>query len=128
MRPTLVPHRPPAVLAAADLVALAAFVTVGLLSHRGGISATGYARDLVPIAGAWGATAVALGTYRRHSTGRVVATWAVGVTVGILVRAAVVDRGFGGSEAAFLGVALAFTALFVAAGRLALGLAPVRQA
>ena len=38
---------------AADLVALAVFVTVGLLNHHGGLSAGGYARDLLPIAGCW---------------------------------------------------------------------------
>ena len=114
-------------LVAGDLVALALFATIGLLSHHGEVSATGYARDLLPIAGGWLAAAAAFGTYRRRSPARLLAAWAAGIPVGIAVRALVLDRGFGGGEAAFLGVALAFTLLFVALVRTALALAPVRH-
>lgn len=123
----LLPPRPPVILAAGDAAALALFATVGLLSHHGGVSATGYARDLLPVAGGWFAAALALGTYRRRSPARLLATWAIGVPVGIAVRAAVLDR-VDGKEAAFLAVALSFTLLFVVAIRAALALVPVRHA
>ena len=40
---------------AADVVALLVFVTIGLFNHHGGVSATGYARDILPIGaiGTW---------------------------------------------------------------------------
>ena len=124
----LLPRRSPAALAATDLAALALFATVGLLSHRGVLSATGYARDLLPVAGAWALVALALGTYRRPSAPRLLATWALGVPLGIAIRAAALDRFFDGKEAAFLGVALAFTGLFVAGARFVVGLVPARHA
>lgn len=127
MRLTLLPRRSAATLVAADLLALVAFTTVGLLSHDRAVSASGYARDLLPLAAAWGLVALALGTYRRRSTPRLVATWALGVPLGILIRAAALDRSLDGKEAAFLGVALAFTALFVTGLRLAIGLISVRH-
>lgn len=122
------PPRPPLVLVAGDLTALVFFATVGLLSHRGGVSAAGYARDLLPVAGGWFATALAFGTYRRRSRARLLATWAVGVPAGIAVRAAVLGRGFDAKEAAFLAVALAFTLLFVVAVRAVLALVPAPHA
>lgn len=124
----LLPARSPWTLAAADAAAVALFATVGLLSHRGGVSATGYARDLLPVLGGWLAAAAALGTYRQRSLPRLLATWIAGVTAGIVVRAAVLGRSLDGKEAAFLGVALAFTLLFVVAVRAALALAPPRRA
>lgn len=123
----LLPPRPPVILAAGDAAALALFATVGLLSHHGGVSATGYAHDLLPVAGCWFAVALALGTYRHRSPSRLLATWAIGVPAGIAVRAAALGR-VDDKEAAFLGVALAFTLLFVAAVRTALALVPARHA
>src|SRR5579863_1312887 len=91
----------PALLAASDAVAIVAFVTVGLLSHRHGVSATGYARDALPILGAWFGVALLLRTYRRGGRRRLLATWAVGVPLGVLIRAVVLGRSLNGSELAF---------------------------
>ena len=49
--------------------------------------------------------------------------WAVGVPLGVALRALVLGRAFEGREATFLAVALAFTLLFVLALRAALNLA-----
>jgi len=106
------------VAVASDLLALLAFVTIGLVNHRGGLSATGYARDFLPIAGCWLVAAGAFDLYRRPRPRAFVATWLAGVTGGVLVRALVLWR-VDANDGTFLAVALAFTLLFVAAFRLA---------
>ena len=54
--------------------------------------------------------------YTRFAWWRLAATWLAGVSLGVLIRAAIV----GHLAVDFWAVALAFTALFVLAGRLAL--------
>jgi hypothetical protein len=100
---------------ASDAAALLAFVTLGLLHHRGGLSATGYARDALPLAGSWAVAARALDLYRRPRLRALAGTWLAGIVAGVLVRAAVV----GHLDATFLAVALAFTLLLVVAFRAA---------
>jgi hypothetical protein len=58
--------------------------------------------------------AAALRLYTAPSRAGLAATWLVGVTAGVAVRAAIV----GHVSLAFYGVALGFTALFVAGARL----------
>jgi hypothetical protein len=101
---------------ATDLLALFAFVTVGLFNHDGGVSATGYARDILPIAGCWLLAAGAFDLYKRPRPRALLATRLVGVTAGVLVRALVRWR-FDGGDAVFLPVALCFSLLFVLAFR-----------
>jgi len=106
-------------VAAWDAAALVVFVVVGVLRH--GASGGASARDLACILGGWFAAALVVRLYRRGGWWRLVATWALGVSVGVLVRAAFV----GHVAYDFWGVALAFTALFVLVGR---GLARVTAA
>jgi hypothetical protein len=106
-----------ATLLASDAVAIVAFVSIGLVSHEHGVSATGYARDALPILGAWFGVALLLGTYRVGGWGRLLATWAIGVPLGVLVRAVVLGRSLDDDQLAFLGVALVFSLLFVLALR-----------
>jgi len=101
---------------ATDMLALFAFVTVGLFNHDGGVSATGCARDILPIAGCWLLAAGAFDLYKRPRPRALLATWLVGVTAGVLVRALVRWR-FDGGDAVFLPVALCFSLLFVLAFR-----------
>ena len=109
------PH-PPALAVAADAVAIVGFVTIGLVSHGKGLSAGGYARDALPLLLCWLAAALVCGLYRRPSRRAFVLTWLVGVAAGVGVRALVVsDRS--SEQLTFLGVALAFTLLFVLAAR-----------
>jgi hypothetical protein len=55
------------------------------LSHHGHLSATGYARDALPLLVGWlGATVL----FR----GRFVPTWLVGVTAGVVLRAAILGH------------------------------------
>ena len=73
-------------------------------------------RDLVCILGGWFAIAFAVRLYTRAGWWRVVVTWLAGVTLGVLVRAAIV----GHRPGAFYVVALVFTAVFVLASRMLL--------
>jgi Protein of unknown function (DUF3054) len=114
---SLFPPARPAV--AADAAAIVLFTVVGLLSHHGGVSATGLARDALPLLGGWFAVALLVRLYTRPSLRRLAVTWLGGITAGVAVRAAVLGHTHAGKEAAFLAVALAFTLLFVLAARLA---------
>ena len=102
----------------ADVVALLAFVTIGLVNHHGGISAAGYARDAIPLVGCWLLAGGAFDLYKRPRLRALLETWLVGVTAGVLVRA-LVRRHIDGGDAVFLAVALCFTLLFVVVGRIA---------
>ncbi len=119
VRLTVTPNRPAGVLALSDAAALVLFSVVGLLSHHGGVSAAGLAHDALPLLAGWFLAALVFRTYRRRSLRALLLTWAVGVPVGVVLRALVLGRAFDGREAAFLGVALTFTLLFVLALRLA---------
>jgi hypothetical protein len=96
-----------------DATAIVLFAVVGLLSHDGTVSPAGLARDALPVLGCWLAAAAALGLYRGGGLRRLLATWAVGVPLGVLVRALALGRGLDGSQAAFLGTSLAFVLVFV---------------
>ena len=104
------------VAVAADLLAIVAFVTVGLFNHKGGVSATGYARDVLPIAGCWLVAAGAFDLYKRPRWRALLATWFAGVTGGVLIRSLILWR-INGDDAVFLVVALCFSLLFVLAFR-----------
>jgi hypothetical protein len=99
-----------------DAFALLVFVTVGLLSHHGGFSAAGYARDALPILACWFAAAAAFHLYTRPTRRGLLLTWIVGITAGVAVRQLVVWS-LDGKDAVFLAVALSFTLLFVLIGR-----------
>ena len=114
--------RQPRLLPLADALGILTFATVGLLSHDHALSLSGYARDALPVLAGWFGAAVLFGAYRRPSVRTLLATWIVGVPVGILIRALALGRDPNGKEAAFLAVSLVFTLLFVVAWRVAFGL------
>ena len=98
-------------------MAIVVFAVVGLISH--GASAGAFAHDALPLLGGWFVVALAVRLYVRFSVARLVVTWAVGITAGVLVRALILGRSLNGREAAFLVVSLVFTLLFVVAARAA---------
>jgi hypothetical protein len=112
----------PRLLPLADALGILTFATVGLLSHDGALSLPGYGRDALPLLGAWFAAALLFGAYRRPSPRTLLATWIVGVPLGIALRALALDRDLDAGQAVFLAVSLAFTLLFVLAWRALLGL------
>jgi hypothetical protein len=110
---------PPRVLALIDTGAILLFVTIGLISHHKGLSATCYARDALPLLGGWFAVALTVHAYSDPGLRRLVATWALGVTAGVLVRALILGRSLNGKEGAFLCVALVTIGVFVGVLRFA---------
>ena len=110
-------------LVLADALCILVFTCIGMLSHDRGITGNGIARDTVPLLGAWLGAALLLRTYRRPSVARLLATWAVGIPAGVLVRALVLGRDLDGGQAAFLLTTLGFSALLIGGARLGLGTA-----
>lgn len=100
-----------------DVLMLPLFVMAGLRSHDEAQLEV-FLRNAVPLEAAWLVTAWLVGTYRPPSFGRLAVTWAVAVPVGLVVRTLVADRWGDPGMWVFFGVALAFTALFLAVGRL----------
>jgi hypothetical protein len=108
---------PPRFAIADDTAAIVVFAVIGNLSHHGDVSVRGLARDVLPLLGGWLGAGLVFGLYRRPALWRLAATWLVGVTAGVVVRAAVLSHRNVGKEAAFLAVALVFTLLFALAAR-----------
>jgi hypothetical protein len=104
--------------AIADALAILVFVTIGLLSHHGDLTVAGYARDALPFLGCWFGAALVFRLYSRPGRWRLAATWAVGVPLGVLVRALVLGRHLGSKEAAFLVVSLVTVGVLVIVFRL----------
>jgi hypothetical protein len=104
--------------AIADAGAILVFVTIGLVSHHGGVTLAGYARDALPVLGCWFAAALLFHLYAASGRWRLAATWAVGVTAAVVVRALVLGRHVDSKEAAFLVVSLVTIGVLVLAFRL----------
>jgi hypothetical protein len=102
---------------AADAAAIVLFAIVGMLSH--GAAASAFARDALPLLGGWFAAALVTRLYVQPSLPRLLVTWIVGITAGVLVRALILGRDLDGHQAAFLATSLVFTLLFVLALRAA---------
>ena len=83
-----------------DTVAIVLFATIGQLSHHGHVTALGYAEDAVPFLAAWFAAFRVFG-------GRLLPTWAAGVTLGVAIRAVALSH-YRWNELAFWLVSLAF--------------------
>jgi hypothetical protein len=112
----------PRVLALTDAAAILVFATIGLLSHDKGLSASGYARDWLPLLAGWYAAALLFRLYSRPRLRALLETWLVGITAGVLLRALVLGRALNGKEAAFLVVSLVMSLIFIGVLRTAVGL------
>lgn len=102
---------------ALDLVALALFVLAGMRNHRTGSQLDVFLRNAVPVTVAWLVLSVLWRTYRPVSLARLALTWITAVPLGLLVRTWWVGSPTGGRIVVFLGVGMAFTALFLVVGR-----------
>lgn len=114
-------------LALGDVVAVALFAPIGLVSHDEGISLAGLARNALPVALGFLAAALLVGTYRRPGLRTLAAAWALGVTAGVLIRAAILGHGYGKTTFTFLAVTLVVTGLLLAAWRGLVGLTARRR-
>lgn len=103
--------------AAFDMVALVLFVLAGMRNHRTGSQMEIFLRNVVPVVAAWLVMSMAWRAYRPVRLARLVLTWVTAIPVGLLVRTWWVGSPTGGRIAVFLGVGMAFTALFLLIGR-----------
>jgi hypothetical protein len=105
------------VLPALDALALGAFTVVGVANHDGGLPAGALARVGLPLLAAWFVAAWAFGTYRVPGVRTLLLAWASAVPVAVLVRTIIAGGPWDADLAVFLGVALAFSLLFLVAAR-----------
>jgi hypothetical protein len=117
----------PVKLAVGDVVAVSLFAPIGLLSHDEGITLNGLARNVLPVAIGFLAAALLVGTYRRPGWRSLVPAWALGVTAGVLFRAAVLGHGYGTTTFTFLTVTLVVTGVLLAAWRAGVWFAASRR-
>ncbi len=104
-------------LATMDALALLMFVLVGVRSHHDVGASWVVARNVVPLEAAWFCAAALIGTYRRPGLRTLLGTWAVAVPSGLVLRTVWVGSPTGVRLLTFLAVGLAFTLLFLLAGR-----------
>jgi hypothetical protein len=109
------------VVALTDAIAIVAFTIAGVVSHTGGLSLGDLARDALPLLAGWSAVAAAIGLYRRPTLRALLATWLLGISGGVALRAAALGRLDEPRQLAFLTTTLVLTLVLVAAARLALG-------
>lgn len=102
-----------------DLIALVAFVLLGMREHRSGDSLVVFARTGVPLLVAWLGCALLLRTYRPPSHGTLLQTTFVAVPVAVVARTAIVGSPTGWRIVTFLVVALVFIALLLGTARAA---------
>ena len=106
-----------AILAAVDGLALAVFVLAGIRSHDEIGALDLFLRNAVPLEVAWFAVAPVSGAYRRPGVRTLLWTWIVAVPTALVVRSIWVGSPTGTRLLVFLGIGLAFTLLFLLAGR-----------
>jgi hypothetical protein len=107
--------------ALADLVALLAFVVVGVLSHEHALAGRALLHDVVPLLAGWFGVAAVSGSYRRGGWSQLL-PWCVGLPLGVVARALWLGHPLGAKQGAFLVTTLLFGGAFVLAGRGALRL------
>lgn len=108
---------PPVVLAVGDGAVLVLWSILGLAHHVEGITFGGILRNAGPIMLGWYAAALLLRTYARPGSLRFLATWALGVSVGVVLRALFLGRVWNADEFAFFGVTLGVTLALLAIWR-----------
>ena len=104
-------------MAVIDAVAILAFTTIGVVSHRGALPPSALAEDALPLLGGWFAASVVFRLYMRGTWRALLLTWAVGIPVGVLVRAAALGRLDEPRQLAFLLTTLILSLVFVLGAR-----------
>lgn len=105
------------VLPLLDALALVAFTVVGVANHDGGLPLGPLVRVGLPLLAAWFVVAALVGAYRRPGLPSLLLTWALSVPVAVVARTVIAGRAWDEEVLVFLGVALAFTLLFLLLGR-----------
>lgn len=110
------PVRPWA-MAAIDGVAIFAFTVAGVVSHRGALPPSALAEDALPLLAGWFAASRLFRLYSRSTAQALILTWAIGIPVGVLLRAAVLGRLDEPRQLAFLLTTLVLSLVFVLSAR-----------
>jgi Protein of unknown function (DUF3054) len=105
------------ILGIVDGVSLLVFIWVGVAVHRSGLSPSVALRDVGPFLGAWFVLVPLTSVYRRPGWGSFVRHWLLAIPLAVLGRQVLLGRLFDRAMMVFLVVALVFTGLFLAAGR-----------
>jgi len=122
MPASLSPPVAPRLLAVADAAAITAFAVIGIVSHTGSVSLAALAEDAVPLLAGWFAAALAFRLYARRTNRALLSTWAVGIPLGVVARAAALGRLDEPRQLAFLATTLVLGATFVFVARVSLSL------
>ena len=101
-----------------DLTPIVVFAVIGGASHDGGFSIVEVLRNVGLLGAGWIIAALLFRLYARPTTARLVATWALGISIGVLLRAAALGREINGEYLGFWGVTLAVTLVVLVAWRL----------
>jgi len=113
----------PWVLAVIDGVAILAFTIAGVVSHRGALPPSALAEDALPLLAGWFAASVLFRLYSHRTPRALLLTWAVGIPVGVLARAAALGRLDEPRQLAFLLTTLTLSLVFVLGTRTLVALA-----
>jgi len=102
---------------AVDVLAIAAFVLIGMRSHSDAAAVSIFLRNLVPFTGAWLVVAWLVGTYRPPTPIGLIATLLIAIPIGVLLRAVWVRSWSAGEVLTFALVALVFATMLIGLGR-----------
>lgn len=111
-----------------DLTPIVVFALVGGTTHDGGFSIVDVLRNIGLLGAGWAAAVLVFRPYARHTLARLAATWGVGITAGVFLRAAALGRDIDGEYLGFWGVALALTLVVLVAWRLVARTTPLASA
>ena len=101
-----------------DMLPLLVFALVGGAMHDGGFSIVEVLRNVGLLGAGWVTAALVFRPYAHSSLARLLATWFVGVTAGVFLRAGALGREIDGEYLGFWGVTLAVTLIVLLAWRL----------
>jgi hypothetical protein len=100
-----------------DVLALAAFVLIGMRSHSDAAAVSIFLRNFVPFTGSWLVVAWLVGTYRPLTPIGLIATLLIAIPIGVLLRAVWVRSWSAGEVLTFALVALVFATMLIGLGR-----------
>jgi hypothetical protein len=102
---------------AVDVLAIAAFVLIGMRSHSDAAAVSIFLRNFVPFTGSWLVVSWLVGTYRPPTPIGLIATLLIAIPIGVLLRALWVRSWTAGEVLTFALVALVFATMLMGLGR-----------
>ena len=107
----------PWILGLVDGVSLLAFTWVGAAVHRSALGMSVVLSDVGPFLGVWFVLVPLTSVYRQPGWGSLMRHWLLAIPLAVLGRQVLLGRPFDRAAFLFLLVALVFTGLFLAVGR-----------